>query len=103
VSDRPIPTKLVEYAKLPFRLVAPKTPGELDKLLRKAIAYINWFIPVNRDRLSASSLRLVIARSSGYDHIDVDAARQQRQGMPNVRPHICGKGAASQAPDNVER
>ena len=93
MSDRPIPTKLVEYAKLPFRLVAPKTPGELDKLLRKAIAYINWFIPVNRERLSASSLRLVIARSSGYDHIDVDAARDLGICVAN-QPEIIAEAVA---------
>lgn len=57
---------------------APASRRELLRLVRGARVLIAGFIKIDREVLEASegTLELVVTRSSGYDHIDIDAAEE---------------------------
>ncbi len=77
VLGRHVPDEMLEPVSR-YRVYNPK-PGEKigSETIRRGRVYVNWFDPMEalffRD---PGCLELVIARSSGYDHIDVRAAEE---------------------------
>ncbi|MEB3825389.1 MAG: hypothetical protein LRS47_01820 [Desulfurococcales archaeon] len=64
---------------------------------RKSRVLIDWFKPVTRKMLEDKGcLELVIARSSGYDYIDLDAAEENGVCIAN-QPEIIGITVAEHA------
>ncbi|MCE4624373.1 MAG: 2-hydroxyacid dehydrogenase [Desulfurococcales archaeon] len=93
-SNRPIPHAILER----FRgLTVEWGDGRWWERARKSTVLINWFTPVTGEMLSdPGCLRLIIARSSGYDHIDVKAAEEKGVCVAN-QPEIISEAVAEQA------
>ena len=64
---------------------------------KKSIVYINWFRRLDESFFQdPGCLRLVIARSSGYDHIDVEAAERAGVCVAN-QPEVIAEAVAETA------
>ena len=61
-----------------YRVYVPEEPlsgSRAWEIAKRSRVYIDWFDPVTSDMLrDKGCLQVIIARSSGYDHIDVEAA-----------------------------
>jgi len=96
VSDRPLPPRVLEVLE-GYRVAWPEDGGSGWELARRARVYINWFRPVTREMLGdPGCLRLIIARSSGYDHIDVEAAAERGVCVAN-QPELIAESVAESA------
>ena len=82
-----------------FRVLHPLPDGRHERLdyARKARVYINLATPLDRDFFEDKGcLELVIARTSGYDHIDLEAAEDAGVCVAN-QPEVIDEAVAEYA------
>ena len=93
-STRPFPRVLVERAGL--RVASGGGSGWWREARRYRVV-ISWFTPVGRELFDdPGCVRLVIARSSGFDHIDVGAAEMAGVCVAN-QPEVITESVAEHA------
>ncbi len=74
--------------------VATDSSEKWWSMARRAKVVINWFIPVTREMLKdPGCVELIIARSTGYDHIDVEAAEKRGICVAN-QPEVINEAVA---------
>ncbi len=95
-SNHPIEEDLLEYVK-GLKVYYPEkhmNAGEMWNVIKRSRVFIDWFSRVDRGLLSDHGcLGVIIARSSGYDHIDVEAAEEYNVCVVN-QPEIITEAVA---------
>lgn len=98
-SNRHIHEKLVQVLE-GYRVYNPGSrldPDEAWGIARRSRVFINWFMPITREMLEdPGCLELIIVRSSGYDHVDIDAARESGVCIAN-QPEVITEAVAEYA------
>ena len=96
VLNRPVGEDLLEYLE-GFKIYVPDRPvssEELWDIVSRSRVYINWFSRVDKHLLEKKGcLRLIIARSTGYDHIDIEYAEKENVCVAN-QPELINEAVA---------
>ena len=94
--NRPVPPRYGEYAK-GHALTSPSSPlspRDSWEIAKRSKVFIDWFTPITRDMLQDKGcLEVIIARSSGYDHIDIETASEQGVCVAN-QPELISEAVA---------
>ncbi|MEB3755345.1 MAG: hypothetical protein GSR79_00565 [Desulfurococcales archaeon] len=95
-SNRPIEEEIRSLLEGHSLHTPPKPQSEWDawREARQNRVYINWFTPITREMLSDKGcIEVIIARSSGVDHIDMEAAEENGVCVAN-QPEIITEAVA---------
>ncbi len=93
VSGGPLPDEAREILE-GYRVYEAKGSQNIWSKARKSRVFINWRTRVSKEMLAdAECLKLIITRSTGYDHINVKAAEQSGVCVAN-QPELINEAVA---------